>query len=93
MRLRGDAALFRGLEGRAALRRRPHKGESNLEDLLAKIPGDVFFLDVPSVHEDAVAIANDLAMESVFETARTCTRGRPAFSLERCYGVTTFEFG
>ena len=32
-------------------------------------------------------------MEPVFETARMYTAGRPPFSLERCFGVTSFELG
>lgn len=64
-----------------------------LDDLCARIPGDNFYLDVPTIHHDAIAIVTRAKMDVVFETARMYTRGRPQFSVERCFGVTTFELG
>jgi GNAT superfamily N-acetyltransferase len=51
------------------------------------------YLDVPSANRGAVTIARDAGMQPVFETARMYTNGRPSFSLERCFGVTSFELG
>jgi GNAT superfamily N-acetyltransferase len=54
--------------------------------------GEVF-LDVPSVNGDAVALAQDLGLAPVFETARMYTGAIPSLRLERVFGVTTFELG
>lgn len=51
------------------------------------------YLDVPSANHRAVALARAAGMRPVFETARMYTSGRPSFSLERCFGVTSFELG
>jgi GNAT superfamily N-acetyltransferase len=51
------------------------------------------FLDVPEPHDDAVAIAKDLGLEPVFETARMYTGPAPDIDTGRIFGVTTFELG
>ena len=55
-------------------------------------PGPVF-LDVPEVGPAAVALAEDLGMTPVFETARMYTGPPPTVALERIFGVSTFELG
>lgn len=60
--------------------------------LAAAGPGEVF-LDVPAVNRDAVALAQDLGLAPVFETARMYTGAMPPLRLERVFGVTTFELG
>ena len=61
---------------------------------LLKVAGDgPVFLDVPSVNRDAVALAQDLGLAPVFETARMYTGAIPPLRLERVFGVTTFELG
>lgn len=51
------------------------------------------FLDVPEPHGSAVAMAKDLGLEPVFETARMYTGPAPDIDMARIFGVTTFELG
>ena len=64
-----------------------------LTALLVGVGGGEIFLDVPSVNRDAVALAQDLRLAPVFETARMYTGAIPRLHLERVFGVTTFELG
>jgi Acetyltransferase (GNAT) domain len=64
-----------------------------LSALLASVGGGEIFLDVPSINRDAVALARDLELVPVFETARMYTGAIPPLRLERVFGVTTFELG
>jgi hypothetical protein len=66
--------------------------EAVLAALLAGGDGEVF-LDVPSVNRDAVALAQDLGLSPVFETARMYTGAIRPLRIERLFGVTTFELG
>jgi ribosomal protein S18 acetylase RimI-like enzyme len=61
--------------------------------LAARMPGEAIFLDVPETNPEAVALAERRGMTSVFETARMYTRQAPALSIERVFGVTSFELG
>jgi GNAT superfamily N-acetyltransferase len=67
--------------------------EAVLAALLASTGGGEIFLDVPSINRDAVALAQDLGLVPVFETARMYTGAIPPLRLERVFGVTTFELG
>lgn len=51
------------------------------------------FLDVPEPNSQAVALAEALGLRPVFETARMYTGAPPIISLERVFGVSTFELG
>ena len=51
------------------------------------------FLDVPEIGHAAVALAEDLAMTPVFDTARMYAGPTPDVALERIFGVSTFELG
>jgi GNAT superfamily N-acetyltransferase len=64
-----------------------------LSALLARVGGGEIFLDVPSINCGAVALAQDLGLAPVFETARMYTGAVPPLRLERVFGVTTFELG
>ncbi|MFB9269056.1 GNAT family N-acetyltransferase [Bradyrhizobium erythrophlei] len=64
-----------------------------LSALLADAGGGEIFLDVPAVNRDAVALAQDLKLSPVFETARMYTGAIPQLALQRIFGVTTFELG
>src|SRR5262249_52957564 len=66
--------------------------EAVLGALLADTDGGIF-LDVPSINRDAVALAQDLGLTPVFETARMYTGAIRPLRLERVFGVTTFELG
>jgi len=67
--------------------------EAVLSALIADIGGGEIFLDVPGVNHEAVALAKDLGLAPVFETARMYTGRVPPLRLERVFGVTTFELG
>ncbi len=67
--------------------------EAVLSALLTAIGGGEIFLDVPSVNREAVALAQGLGLEPVFETARMYTGAIPSLRTERVFGVTTFELG
>ena len=64
-----------------------------LSALLASVGGGEIFLDVPFVNRDAIALAQDLGLAPVFETARMYTGAIPPLRLERVFGITTFELG
>jgi GNAT superfamily N-acetyltransferase len=66
--------------------------ETMLSALLANADGEIF-LDVPSVNRDAVALAQNLGLSPVFETARMYTGAIRPLRIERVFGVTTFELG
>jgi GNAT superfamily N-acetyltransferase len=51
------------------------------------------FLDVPDVNLDAMALARDLGLQPVFETARMYTGPAPAIALDKIFGVSSFELG
>lgn len=64
-----------------------------LAALLDAVGAGEFFLDVPGVNPDAIALAEGLGLAPVFETARMYTGPVPPLRLERVYGVTSFELG
>ncbi|MCC8971064.1 GNAT family N-acetyltransferase [Bradyrhizobium brasilense] len=67
--------------------------EAVLAALLASAGSGEVFLDVPAVNRDAVALAQDLGLSPVFETARMYTGTIPPLRIDRVFGVTTFELG
>jgi GNAT superfamily N-acetyltransferase len=65
-----------------------------LDGLVAGIPGEPFYLDIPVPNADAVALAQDRGMAPVFSTARLYTTPDPLpLPLDEIFGVTTFELG
>ena len=67
--------------------------EALLGALLACADGGEIFLDIPNVNHDAIALAQDLRLAPVFETARMYTGEIPPLRLERVFGVTSLELG
>lgn len=67
--------------------------EAVLSALLARVGGGEVFLDIPGINRDAIALAQDLGLAPVFETARMYTGEIPSLRLDRLFGVTTFELG
>ena len=67
--------------------------ETILSALLARVGGVEIFLDVPGINREATALAEDLGLAPVFETARMYTGGIAPLRLERVFGVTSFELG
>jgi hypothetical protein len=58
--------------------------EAVLAALLASGGSREIFLDVPSLNRDAIALAQDIGLAPVFETARMYTGAIPPLRLERC---------
>lgn len=56
-------------------------------------PETPLFLDAPEINPDAIALAENYGMQKVFETARMYTKSQPGISLNKLFGVTTFELG
>jgi len=52
-----------------------------------------YYLDVPEVNKEALALAGRHGLELVFETARMYRGRAPVLQLEKIFGVTTFELG
>ncbi|HEY3672156.1 MAG TPA: GNAT family N-acetyltransferase, partial [Acidimicrobiia bacterium] len=61
--------------------------------LVAHVDDGPIFLDVPTPNVDGTALARDLGLEPVFETARMYRGPAPELYLDRVFGVTTFELG
>ena len=66
--------------------------EAVLSALLPSAGRGEIFLDVPSINQDAIALAQG-GLAPTFETARMYTGPIPPLRLERLFGVTTFELG
>ena len=71
----------------------PEIAERLFANLIAGVPGEPVFLDVPRPNAAAVALVRRHDMALVFETARMYTKGDPGVPVERVFGVTTFELG
>lgn len=65
--------------------------------ILTAIPEDhnehEVFVDMPQPNAAAFALADELGLDKVFETARMYSDHEPDIDLSRIYGVTTFELG
>lgn len=71
-----------------------HPARALLHAIAAGLPvAAPIFIDVPSCNPEAVALALGCGMREAFETARMYTGRAPDISLERTYGITTFELG
>lgn len=65
-----------------------------LDGLIAGIPGEPFYLDIPVPNPDAVSLVRDRGMHPVFSTARLYTTQDPVpLPVSEIFGVTTFELG
>lgn len=65
-----------------------------LDGLIAGIPGEQFYLDIPRPNAAAVALVEDRKMVPVFFTARLYSMKDPVpLPLDEIFGVTTFELG
>ncbi|WP_170758741.1 GNAT family N-acetyltransferase [Ruegeria lacuscaerulensis] len=68
-----------------------------LASLLAAVPehhrDQQVFIDMPQPNAAAFALAAQLGLEKVFETARMYSDHEPDIDLNRVFGVTTFELG
>src|SRR6476469_2410239 len=64
-----------------------------LQGLMAQIPNNTVFLDVPDTNLEGINLADKYGMKPVFETARMYTLTPPILPLNRVFGVTTLELG
>jgi GNAT superfamily N-acetyltransferase len=71
----------------------PEIAEALAGALLREAPDGPVYLDPPGTNASAVALAQSLGLEPVFETARMYRGPAPAFDLGRVFGITTFELG
>lgn len=72
----------------------PAWAEALLLALKAQVPlNQSFYLDVPEVNPHAIALTEQYQMQPMFETARMYTHPVPDLSLNRVFGITTFELG
>jgi GNAT superfamily N-acetyltransferase len=69
------------------------EAESLLAALLERVEAGPVFLDVPEPHAAAVALATQLGLKPVFETARMYTGPAPAVAMDRLFGISSFELG
>jgi GNAT superfamily N-acetyltransferase len=64
-----------------------------LESLMSTVQGKKVFLDVPEPNSAGILLAQKQGMQPVFATVRMYTKKPVALSMERIYGVTSFELG
>lgn len=67
--------------------------ETVLAGLLTGIADGPVFLDVPEVNAEGLALARDIGLAPVFETARMYRGEVPTLRLDQLYGVASFELG
>jgi hypothetical protein len=67
--------------------------ERLLAALFTHVDDGPVFLDVPVPNSDGSALARELGLEPVFETARMYRGPDPQLRLDRVFGVTSFELG
>jgi hypothetical protein len=68
-------------------------GQRLLDGLMATVPRQHVYLDVPLPNTCAVRAAEARGMVPVFETARMYAGPRPELDIDRIWGITTFELG
>jgi len=71
----------------------PGTAERLLDGLLAAVPGEQVYLDVPDMNADAVRAAEARGMTVTFETARMYLGTPPELNMAKIWGITTFELG
>jgi ribosomal protein S18 acetylase RimI-like enzyme len=54
---------------------------------------EIIFLDIPEINKEALSLVEKYNMKIVFETARMYTKTAPCTSLNKLFGVTSFELG
>jgi len=52
-----------------------------------------FYLDIPDINKEAVALTQEFSMKKVFETARMYSKEFPKVELDKIFGITSFELG
>lgn len=67
--------------------------EKLLRGLISAIPGKEYFLDVPGLNTEAMAMARDMELEERFTTARIYTKRAPEMPMHKVFGITSYELG
>lgn len=63
-------------------------------EIISALPaGEKVFLDIPEINMDAKILTSKYSMNKVFETARMYSREKPNISLNKVFGITSFELG
>ncbi|WP_064695521.1 GNAT family N-acetyltransferase [Rhizobium aegyptiacum] len=64
-----------------------------LAELIPEAKGAPVFIDIPAEHREAIALAEGLGLQPVFETVRMYRGPAPAIPMKHVFGVTTLELG
>ncbi len=64
-----------------------------LDAIQFDIAGELIYLDVPEINQDAINLAESLDSEVVFTTARMYQKGLPDIEHQKVFAITTFELG
>ena len=67
--------------------------EDLFQGLAASVPGQAVYLDTPEPNQEAVNLTKRHGMKLVFGTARMYSKGEPQISMNKVFGVTSFELG
>lgn len=67
--------------------------ERLLDGLMAAVPGETVYLDVPELNSAAVRAAETRDMTVSFETARMYAGAPLGLNIDKIWGITTFELG
>lgn len=71
----------------------PAVAERILAALVAAVPSQSIYLDVPAPNAEAVALAKNLRMHAVLETAWMFSAGMPRLDLAKTFGMTSRGLG
>ncbi|MFB2601276.1 GNAT family N-acetyltransferase, partial [Rhizobium phaseoli] len=64
-----------------------------LAELVPEAKGATVFIDIPAENREALALAEGMGLQPVFETMRMYRGAAPAIPLKHVFGVTTLELG
>ncbi|TAX31390.1 GNAT family N-acetyltransferase [Rhizobium leguminosarum] len=64
-----------------------------LAELIPEAKGAAVFIDIPAENYEAVALAEGIGLQPVFETTRMYRGPAPTIPLKHVFGVTTLELG
>lgn len=67
--------------------------ETILRGLLTRMADGMMFLDLPGPNNAALDLARSLKLQPMFETARMYRGPAPQISIDKVFGITTFELG
>lgn len=72
----------------------PETAEKLFETLVRHVPmGNEYFIDIPEINAEALALARRQRLEPCFQTVRMYANGTPALPTAEIYGATTLELG